>query len=455
MKIKLKSLVIFQIYFVLVVEALIDLLHMPEVIRYILDINMIIIYIAVIPNIKKIKFNSASINITYYIFGVLILFVIDAFAQSVAIGQILWAVRNNFFFFFFLVICVALLTTDDVDKIMKNVVSLQVFNVICAIYEFFVLHKKNDNLGGMFGIESGCNGYLNVYICVISIYVICLYINKKCTFQKVFWILGSSAVLATISELKIYYIELIIILVLTILLNRGSINRANLKSIFLLLIIAVLLFTSIQLLAVVNSESMSYLSSFNSIINYSSRTDYGSGDIRISRLTPFSQINEYFFGNNIWLRIFGYGFGACEDSQTFAWFNSSFADNYSFLQYRNLSSSMLYLEVGIFGVVLVVLLFVIIIFTASKYKKLLKNNGYAYIPSAVQIFSVITILLIWYNSTLRREISYLTFFVISILFIYIKEFKSADNIKAAESGAKPLQKQKIRGNIQKSTKEAD
>ena len=84
---------------------------------------------------------------------------------------------------------------------------------------------------------------------------------------------------------------------------------------------------------------------------------------------------------------------------------------------------MLYLETGMVGLIAFIIIFVLYFQQALKQKKQLEIDGYGHIAGWVQVMSVLTIFLIWYNSAIRREIAYLTFFVLSTLFIYSRHIE--------------------------------
>lgn len=411
MVIKQKHLIEFQIYYLLIVEALIDLFHFPAIIRYILDINVIVLILMAIPKVKDIlndkifkRFN------TYLIFYMAALAAFSLIRQT-PFGQILWAIRNNYFYLLFFLISAYTLRPNDLKRIIKNVVNLQAFNVFCALYEYLILNKFGDFVGGMFGVSQGCNGSLNVYLAVITAYAYSEFASKKGSLLNVLLITSSSIVIAALSELKFYFFELIVIVILSITLSKPSAKNG------MLVIATVLaLFVGVQILAEVSPWSAELLRDFDGISEYSKSS---LGDQIIARGTPFSQINEYFFRNDIFNNLFGYGFGACEDSETFSWANSSFATKYRDFQYRNISTAMNFIETGYVGLVAFIAIFVAIFIFAQIQKQ--KYEDILYIFVFTQIASVVAIMNIWYNSTIRRPIAYLTFFCLSAFIVYARD----------------------------------
>ena len=421
---KLKDLIKIQIFFILVIEGLISLLHVPSFFRYIIDINFLFMLFWII--IKKqfscqYKFFPKDCRkIFVYIIVFMLMFTLIAITKLVPFGQILWGIRNTFFPLIFLLICALGLGTEDVEQIFSVILKLQVVNFLCGLYEFFVLDVHNDYLGGMFGTALGCNGSLNAYLVIICAYILTRFIQKKVSGLEVGWIFLSSIIMATLAELKVFYIELIFIIFLGIWINKKS-----LKSFMMLVVGMFSLFIGMLVLTNVNSESVRFLTSLESIIEYNSRTDY-DGDIVISRLTSFEQINEYFFDDKTSTKILGYGLGSCEDSQTFEWFNSDFAEQYRDMRYRYLTVAMNYLETGYMGVVAFLLVFIAIFFLAHKYQNIIPRNE---ITGFAQILCVLYVFTCWYDSSIRSYSGYIMYFTISSIFIYAKSIKMFETKK--------------------------
>ena len=418
MVIKQKYLIEFQIYYLLIVEALIDLLHFPDIIRYVLDVNAIVLIILALPKIRDMLNDKFFKGFNSYVFIYMIAIAGFSLIRRTPVGQILWAVRNNYFYILFMLICAYTLKPKDLQRILKNIVFLQAFNVACVLYEYLIQRQSGDNLGGMFGTEFGCNGYLNVYLAIITAYVIVGYANRKVSLFTVLMITLSSMAIAVLSELKFYFFELVVIVILAI-----TLSSLNAKNGMLVIVTVLAIFVGIQILSAVNPMSAELLRDFDSLNDYT-KTSYD--DQIIARGTPFSQINDYFFNGNLFYNLFGYGFGACESSETLRWANSAFANKYGYLQYRNLSTSMNFIETGFIGLIAFVAIFVLVFVYAQNQKQKYENIRHAYVFT--QVVSIIAIMNIWYNSTIRREIAYLTFFCLSAFIVYSRE-KAREELK--------------------------
>ena len=398
----------------MLVEFFIDVLHFPEVLRYVLDVNAIFLAILALPKIQIILKDKVFKYFNSYVILYMVSIVLFSLARSTPAGRVLWAARNNYLYIIFFICCAYTLKTEDFSKILKNVARFQVINFACALFEYFVLKTSGDNLGGMFGTQSGCNGYLNNYLFIISAWAVVMFAQKRLRLSYLMWILVSSVTLAAVAELKFYYVELALIIVSSIVLSRVSLNNG-----FILLSAIILFFVAVQIVGRINPEIVKFFSNIDNVTSYSRET---YGNTAISRGTALAQINDYFFHGDKFRNLFGLGFGYCEESKSFAWANSNFALRYSYLGYRNLSVSMLFLETGYTGLVGFVAIFVFLFIYAQMYKDSVeKGRQYVYLA---QIVSVLAIANIWYNSCIRRESAYLTFFVLAGLIIALRNAQS-------------------------------
>ncbi len=434
MVIKQKHLVEFQIYYLLIVEAFIDLLHFPSIIRYALDANLILLLILSLPKIKNIINDRFFKKYNFYVIVYMGALIIFSLLRQTKIGLVFWAVRNNFFYIFFFFICAYTFKPKDVYRILGNVEKLHIFNVLCVLYEYFILGHYGDNIGGMLGTDYGCNGYLNMYLVIVTAYVIIKYINKKTTILNVLWISLSSMAIAVVSEIKFYFIEFVIIIILSV-----SLSRLSYKNGFVVLSAVMAVFVGFQLLTAIDTNSADLLKDFDKMTSYASATYENAV---ISRARPFSQINDTFFNHKLFYNLFGFGFGACESSETFAWANTSFATKYGKTHYRSLSTAVNFLETGYIGLIAFILIFVLFFIVVQKHKHLTPEHRYIMVFS--QVSSLLAIINIWYNSSIRRPISYLIFFCMSGAVIMLCD-KQRQELKEKEQtlkGKKTYFKQK-------------
>ena len=424
MVIKQKHLIEFQIYYFLIVEFLIDFLHFPDLVRYVLDVNAILIALLALNKTKFVirdkVFKTLNRYILLYMFGVIAVSLI----RLTPVGRVVWAARNNFIYVFFFFCCAYTLTQKDFSRIMKNCIRFSFFNIICSAYEFFVLKLSGDYAGGMFGIKHGCNGMLNVYLLVITSYTIVMFAKKKASVYVLAWVVLSSVTVAAIAELKFFYIELAIIIIANIVFSRASMNNA-----ILLLGVIASFFIAIQIIGAINPDIVEFFSKIDNVTTYSKSTYENT---IMNRGTAFSQIHDMFFGNNIKYNLIGYGLGYCEDSKRFAWADSPFSDVYGSLGYRNLSVAMLLLETGYIGLIGFIAIFVFMFVVAIRNRT--KENEHFLVFS--QIMCVLVIINLWYNAEIRGPSAFFTFFALSALIIPFRDKIREEKRKELEEARK-------------------
>ena len=68
---------------------------------------------------------------------------------------------------------------DYIRAFMGFVYKMQVPNIIFVLMQYYVLGLFQDNIGGLFGVERGCNGILNVYLCIVVAWGLNLYLAKE------------------------------------------------------------------------------------------------------------------------------------------------------------------------------------------------------------------------------------------------------------------------------------
>lgn len=411
MVIKQKHLIEFQIYYLMVIFGLVQVFHIPTFFEYVLDANVLVLFMLALPKVINMITDKITSTFNIYVLLYMVATVFVALARSVPAGQIVWAARNNYFYLIFFLFCCFTLKTNDVIRIMDNVCRFQAVNCVFVVYEHFILGKNQDFLGGMFGIEKGCNGALNIYLVIISAYSISRFSNKKISIASIAFILLSSVVIAALSELKFFYIELILIIALFLLFNRMS-----LKNLFVFIGALAVFFVAYRVLMHFDNDSLQMMLSSEKMSEYASN-DYGT--MRITRARAIEQINQWCFGSNKKLHLFGYGLGACEESKSFSWANSSFANVYKKTLYRSLSSSMLYLELGWTGLIAFSSIFIGIFTIIFKNRKYFAENKQLAIFS--QIMCVLVMVNIWYNDCIRSSIAYLTYITLAGAIICIRD----------------------------------
>ena len=383
-----------------------QLFHIPNLQRYLIDICWVILFFRMFLS-KNCNIGNQSKFLKKWIICFLIFTAVIYLFQYQSILYYIWGVRNNFRFYIFFFGCIAYLKIENVDSYLELFDKIFYINVIISLFQYFILGIRQDFLGGIFGVEAGCNGYLNIFQVIIISKSIIYYLNKKETLAKCITKCSMALVISAFAELKFFFVEFIIIVILAILVTKFTWRKI---AIIIVTIIGVSL--GISLLIHIFPNFKEVMSIQGLLESASSDKGYtASGDM--NRLT-FIQVSNKLFLKSYIIRIFGLGLGNCDHS-TFDFLSTPFYKAYNLLHYDWLSTAYIYLEMGIIGLIFFLGFFVIIyLVIASRIKENSINIEYAQLA---QIISVMCIIIAIYNSTLRTEAAYMLYFILAIPFL--------------------------------------
>lgn len=317
----------------------------------------------------------------------------------------LWGLRNNFRFYVAFFAFAVLMDDEDAESAFRLMDILFWINVAVSLFQFFVLEYKQDYLGGIFGVEKGCNAYTLLFFSLVLTRSVLLMMMQKrrsivCVIQ-----FFSASIIAAMAELKVFFPVLALILVLAMLMTSFSWR----KCVLALLAVVCLSLSSSILINIFGSDYGLSVENFIALIfseNYSSATDLG-------RLTAIPVLSETILSNPI-DQIFGLGLGNC-DTSSLAICNTPFFESYSYLNYNWFSSAFLFLETGYIGLTIYTLFFVVC--AAGARRQLTHKTGNVMYCRIGMIMSVICIVLMIYNCSLRMEIGYLAYFALALPFV--------------------------------------
>ena len=415
--ISIRNILLFVFYFVLFEELFISFFDKLSVIRYIPDVLLIICFLFSIKGKANEKYLKMMIPVIIYF----LITLFSAIFNSVNALLYVWALRNSFRFFIYYYLCSKYIQKDDVLKIIKRIPKIYVINFIMILIEFFILGYRRDTLGGIFGFQPGCNGALNIFLVAVTCMVMSNLLSKdktKNSYTGLLFIVFN-IIISAMAELKIYYIELIVIFILFTLLNKFSIKK-------LVYVIAGILILTLGSRLMINifPEQAKFFTDFDSLVEYYNYTG-SEMNYLIGRGTFYDQINRMFFKDNTKYRLLGIGFGNAEMSSISGRLTTNFYRRYGYLQYRNLSSSMIYLETGILGLISYVFIFIAMLIQTIKNKsKDIMVNKYKMFN---KLFLVILIINIFYNSTSRRDIAFVSFILLAFFNVLANKKEETTN----------------------------
>ena len=228
----------------------------------------------------------------------------------------------------------------------------------------------------------------------------------------------SSMIIAAIGELKVYYLLFILILFSAMVLNRVSVRTIAFTAAAICGLVA-----GYIVLERIAPESVAVLN-LEGIINYAANKRGYTSSNDISRFLVFSQINDWFFKDSLLHKVFGLGLGNC-DVSGIPFFMSDFYKQYSQIHYSWFSSAMLYLEMGYIGIGLYLTFFVSIIASCFGFRK--KDCINKEIYNACIIIAMICIIMVFYNSSMRNDVSFFVFVILGLPFVAYKKCITTDH----------------------------
>lgn len=347
----MRMVIIFQIVYLLVFNGLFASVSILSKAKYLLDIATLILCVGIFldrRDLYKIKGKAYYIPLSVYS----IVCIVTAIVYKTEPLLFLWAVRNTFRFFVFFFACILYVGKDDIKKFFDFLLKLQFANLPLMIIQYFYFKSipkaergiLADHVSGIFGSEIGGNGMLNIFLCIILIYVLTdCYDNNKLKPMHILS-LANVMVCAAFSELKFFFFEsAVIYLICGIFYCRKIAENPKL---FIKLTSLFILFLASGFILIYGI----YPYTKRDLSNLSRYEQGTKSEYRLGRVHAFSNINEIFFNNSVIKNLLGLGFGNCEYS-SFRFLVSDFYSKYGDYNYRWFSHQMLYLETGAVGFV--------------------------------------------------------------------------------------------------------
>ena len=408
LKIKKRSVSEWMLYFVFfypfLQAALTEWIGVPDIIKFLIDACLIYLLIEMFFH-PSIYINKSLMP--FFALVVIFLFytLITYFFNFQSPFYYLWGLRNNFRFYVAFFAFVLLVQWDDVKKWFNALEFLYVINFFVILVQFFG-GKEQDFLGGIFGVQRGCNGSLVLFLTIIVGKSILEFMRGEGKAIKCFIIAASSLLISAMSELKFFFVIFIIILLLSALMTKQS-----LKKLLFLIFSAIAIGFFASILSAWYKSFDSFLS-FENLLNALVNPNYAT-DEDIGRFTAIPVISENFL-QGFWDKLFGMGLGNADES-SLAIFHTPFYDSYHTFHYSYFSYAMMFLETGFWGLVLYISFFIMT--TVSSVVVYRKGIGEPMFCQLTTICSIVCIILTFYNSSLRSESAYFMFLILALPFI--------------------------------------
>lgn len=403
-----ESIVLFMVIWPFTFGFLFDFLGLPDVFKFLLDFMwfalLCVFFLKKYVHLQREIIPLFIITLIFFIYT-FVLYLINY--QS--IFYYLWGFRNNFrFYIFFFGLCL-LLTKENAEALLKLFDILFWINAVVTIVQYFALGYNQDRLGGIFGIEVGVNAHTIIFFIIVLSRSILLYMSRAESAFACFSKCIVALLISALAELKVFFIIFMIILGLSALLTEFTWRK------FLLLAIGavVAIFFSILLSTLFDFDNSLSLKFIWELATQEHYTTQGTLN-RLSAIPVLARTMLKDFSE----RLFGFGLGNC-DTSSIAIFNTPFFESYSGLRYHWFSCAFLFLETGYIGILIYTSFFVSCYISLRK--KLKERKGNVLFSQMAVIIIAISVILFFYNGSLRTESAYMIYFVLALPFI--------DNVK--------------------------
>ncbi len=384
-------------------SSLTDFIGVPGFVRYLIDAAWVIA-IALLFLRKRVELNRNLLPMVVLMILFFLYTVINYAFNHQSILYYLWGFRNNFRFYFAFIIFCMLFTEDEVDFCLKFIDAVFWVNALVTFFQFFVLGFQQDFLGGIFGVDKGCNASSIVFFSIVVSKSILLFMSNKENFWLCFAKIAVTLVISALAELKFFFVVFLLILILASFLTTFAWRK-----VVILLFSAILMAFSGSILTLVFGEGSTI--TFEKILELATSDNYSSAN-DLGRLTGIPTISRTIF-SNLSDRLFGMGLGNC-DTSTFEIFNTPFYQAYGYLHYSWFSAVFMFLELGYVGLVFYALFF-IFCFVYSLVN--LKKSAKPLYCQLCMIMAVLSFVIVFYNSSMRTEVGYMMYFVFALPFI--------------------------------------
>ena len=423
--IKKRKLEEFSTIYILIIPFLfstfIELLKLPSAIKYTVDIAVAFSFFMLLMKQKRNKnYNFLKLFVFLFVFYC----IINGLIKFQNLAYILWGFRNNFRFYIFFFACVYFLNAKTVDDLFLKLDKVLYVHIVVLLIQFFVFGYNRDNLGGLFGVRSGCNAWLNIFSVIVVSYTIIMYLNNRYDLKRTLLNCVITLISAAMAELKFFFVEFIVIAVLSSLVTKFTWKK-----------FAIIIGTFIGIILTINlliyifpewSDTMSIQGLLE--VAMSDKGYTSSGDM--NRLTFLNMSNQMLDRYGV-SHFTGMGLGNCEYSDSIIWLKTPFYQNYEITHYTWLSLPFFYLENGYIGLLFYIGFFVVIFCYSYMLGK--KNQFKKYYFQVTMVISVMCLLISVYNVSMKMECAYMMYFMLAVPFIIASSGKNRNMEKKYEA----------------------
>lgn len=419
---KIKSIPVKLIYIEIMYNFFIKFLEgylgLPSILNYVTDLILILLVFYYFMQ-KKAGFRR---RVPISLLAVFIIYLTVAVASYIVniYNPVLfvWGVRNNMRFIIFAMMCAVYLKMDDIYKVMDMTVGYFILNIPVITYEYFfagLTFRTGDVISGLYSVKTtqGGNGELNWLICIVATYAIIQYLNKEKKVGYLLFCLGGSFYMAALSELKVFFIEIIVIALICVYCCKKS-----LKMVGFVMIGIIMLIVGIQLLYLWFPKFQDFFALANLKANIFTSESYNT-ESGMSRTGAVEYVMNHYL-KDFSTRVLGIGFGNA-DYSGFDFLTSNFYKVNSKSSYMWFYAPFILVETGILGLVSYLLIIINFI------RKTVKIKNYSSKIQEIKLFNIVigglAVIMLFYNQSLKTETAgYLVYFILVIPYIIERSY---------------------------------
>lgn len=328
----------------------------------------------------------------------------------------LWSLRNFGRFVVFFLSCCAFLRIQDLEKIKKILYQLAHINWLMVFFQFLILNKRGDYIGGLFGTSGGvANTWLHTFLMAVFILQFTDFLLNKSKPRKVIITLLEEISIAVVSELKFCFIEIAIVIIVGILFSRKTKTVMD-KGI--LIICCGIIFISISIPFLYKMFPI-FNHFFSVEVLYKTAIESYSGNGDLGRATAILDISKNIFGGEPFKIIMGIGLGNAEYSGGQRIFQSAFYSWYKYTNYFWFTDAVVMIQNGLVGVLLYISTFCALIMESLATSK--KHPEISATQLTCILASIEGLLLFIYNISLNTESAYILYLLLAFGIVAKKE----------------------------------
>lgn len=380
---------------------------LPSVTHFLIDVPVVLMLIKKRHVLcwKTIKY----FNVGYCFIAFVLMLLAQIVYATFFIGWSLNAVYGFYRWFRFLIyfFCsFAYMSSWNVKNTTILFKAIFALNIILYLIQYFILGLYQDQLSGIFGTIAGSNMYVNMFYVIVTAFLLAGYFYNFIPFRKMLIGVGIMLLLSALSELKFFYVEFAVMLILC-MVARIQKPKYLLASLIVIGVIVISYqymiskFPEFQYLAI-----QLYEGGFDKLIQIQ---QHYSTDYDIGRAAFIERINTNYFSKRIeyW---FGLGIGNCT---SLSFLDNSFYIKNQIAHYERFQTAYTYIEQGWIGFVLYISLLAwpIVHGMMQFFKK--EENMFTLM---LMLMGVMGIFLFYYNACLVSQYSFMYFWALAAMF---------------------------------------